>query len=190
MVGDALNNSNYITGRKFGHSEHAVREAKRRKQETGSQLDRPRSGRPPFLTPRDDRHIERIMLANKDKSADDVLGALREVDINVCADTIRASMKRTEIKRRVVCEKTLLKPDTIRQRQEWAAEYGEFDWRKVIYCDEVKVAMSSPIREYATRKDGKRLELENMRAKVPSSRTGMQLWGGDLVGRAVGTGPV
>ena len=128
-----------------GISHSSVARIIRRRRETGSLNNKPKSGRPRILQRHDERKAIRLLKSNKCQTAIDVQRKLF-VDYNkkVSADTIRRIFKRNGLQSRVLKKKPFLKKSSKQKRLIFARKYKDWtieNWRHVIWSDESKFSI-------------------------------------------------
>lgn len=178
---------------KVGVSNKGVHYALHRQQETGSNVDRPRSGRKKVTTDAEDKHLRITSKRNRRLTAPDLkadLNAKREVAVSLT--TVKRRLQAAGLHGRVAARKPLLRPINKKKRLQWARvhQYGTVkEWENVLWSDESKFELFAGNRRvYVRRMTGER---GNEQCIVPTVKHGggsVMVWGcfggertGDLV---------
>ena len=127
--------------RKWGVDPKTIRGILKKNQTTGSVKDRPRSGRPPKTTKREDRTLK-FHILNTPKTSS------RAMALKIAPSFIKNKVSYKLIQRRiktfglfsyVARKKPLLSPANVEKRFEWAKKHLTWtveDWKKVAFSDE------------------------------------------------------
>ena len=102
-------------------------------------LPRQRGGRPAKLSPQDRRQLVRKVTCG---AADTATKLKKSLDLGVCVQTIRNTLKQEGLKAAVKAKKPFLSKTHRRRRLEFALEHQHWtldDWRRVIWSDETKI---------------------------------------------------
>ena len=119
----------------------------KRHRETGSVEKKPRCGRPRKSTPRDDRHLKALSLANRFKTA----RQLRDewsVDsaVDVSARTIRRRLLSAGLRGCVAVKKPFISARNKKKRLQFARNHRNWtvdDWSRALWSDESKFNMKA-----------------------------------------------
>ena len=110
---------------------------------TGSTRNRPRQGRPKKLSPRAQRHIQRLISKNRRARASSIAAEVAEVGCQpVSAQTIRRTLHQIGLYGRRPRQKPLLKPMHKKARKQFAEDNESKNisyWNHVLWSDETKI---------------------------------------------------
>lgn len=107
---------------------------------TGTVADMPRSGRPEKLTQQEKHIVRRIMLRDRKKTPREAVTELKEYyGVTVCSRTVRRTLTKSGLKRRVAARRPLLTARMRRERLSWARDHENWSidkWKGVVFSDE------------------------------------------------------
>lgn len=113
------------------------------RQELPDSTPKPKAGRPPKLTPRDEREIVSIITRSKAKSAVQAAKIINQaLPKPVCPQTVRRTLKAAGFRAKKKVKKPKLSKKNRIARLKWCQEHAEWtvhDWQRVIWSDETKV---------------------------------------------------
>ncbi|OAF65542.1 hypothetical protein A3Q56_06724 [Intoshia linei] len=118
------------------------------KQNEKSAIDMPRSGRPPMLSVRNERHLCKESRIFPGKSTKNVKRDSLGSSVSMSTETVRISAK-----------KPLLSKPNIKRRLLWCQshlKWSKLDWNKVLFSDDSKIQLLSTTKSYVRRPKGKR----------------------------------
>ena len=128
-------------------SRKAVTNIIKRHEETGSTDHRPRSGRPSKSTPRDDRKLIRLSLANRHKNASDLRKEWSEqAGVDVSSRTVRRRLCKGGLKGCKARRKPLLTAVQRKRRLEWCRAHKSWSldqWKRILFSDESTFTLQS-----------------------------------------------
>ena len=123
-------------------SKSTVEDVWKRYLETGSHENRPRSGRPPASTSRQDRHLVRMSLQDRFLTAPQLRVEWKEsCGVSVSKSTVNCRLVAAGLNGRISRRKPLLTQRHRRLRLEFARQYQCWtvdDWKRVLWSDESK----------------------------------------------------
>lgn len=162
-------------------SPRTIRKTMKRYRETGSNENRARVGRPRKCTGRAARQLYRTALNERSKSIPTLCSELSNiVDGGVSCSTVRRTLAKYGLKRRIAAKKPLLNKRQREKRATWAAaleHWPVYHWYRVLFTDE-KIFRTRSCRrgEFVTRRVGERMHQECI---IPSPKNGPQVhvWG-------------
>lgn len=121
----------------------AVRHTIQRFQESGTYVNRSKSGRKRITTAREDRYLERLALRDRRKSSKDLATDLwQQQNISVSTRTIRRRLVEVNLHGRKARRKPLLNERHKKARLLWAKNHQDWtpeQWAKVIWSDESNI---------------------------------------------------
>ena len=150
----------------------------KRFRETGSCYNRPKSGRPPSLTPRNKRSILRDILLYPRHP-----WSFFAEPYGVCPTTIRDLAASDGLARHIVRCKPFLTARHIMARKQWAIDNKDRDWRRVIFTDEASFELGKCRRSWTTRRAGEELLERHVDPCFRSGRKSQMVWGAIARGR-------
>lgn len=185
--------SNRKIAAKLNISECSVRRAVKRREETGSHVDRQRSGRPRKTSKIEDDRI--VILSKRDRRCSAVnicseINKTREQPVSVT--TVKNRLLDVGLFGRVAIRKPLLKTVHKQKRLQWAKIHSNWtmeQWKKVLWTDESKFEkFGSNRRQYVRRRAGERVMESCIIPSVKHGGGNVMVWGcfgnnqvGDLV---------
>ena len=117
-------------------SHPTVIRTRQRAEMIGGYTDRPRSGRPPILSPRYRRIITRKVMTGVYPTAVEAQRFLNQEDkVNASANSVRRVLYRSGLRDRIKVKKPLLKKKHRQARMAFAQKYQHWtidDWRRVM----------------------------------------------------------
>ena len=152
------------------------------KNETGSFVNRPKSGRPRILNKRDERKIIRLISTHECSTAVDIQKNIRIYDnINVSTDTIRRVLRRNGLHARIRRKKPYLKKEHQKRQLAFARKYQNWtieDWKHVIWSDESKFQIfGSDGCKYCWKRPGEQLKSYHVQPTVKFGGGSIMVWG-------------
>lgn len=150
-------------------------------QETGSVVDRVRSGRPRKSTQRQDRTLRRTSLANRKLTSPQLLREWQEkCNVLTSTSTVRRRCLQFGLRGCKARQKPLMTDAQRRKRIEWARRYGSWScemWEKVLFSDESTFCLfGNQAHTYVRRFPGEEFKPEclNLTVKHPLK---IMVWG-------------
>ena len=135
-------------------------------------------GRPPKLTPHNQRYIVRLVTTGQ---ADNAIQLKRVSGIDVCPQTIRNTLKKENLQAVVKAKKPRLLPCHIRQCYEFALKYKDWteeDWHHVIFSDESKInRLGSDGRVWVWKKQEAPHTAQHVQGTVKFGGGSLMVWG-------------
>jgi len=130
----------------------AVQSAIKRFMETGSHVNKTKTGRKRVTTKRQDRKLVRESVRNRKKTSSELAAALsEEVGQPISARTARRRLAEAGLKGCKARKKPWLSDNNIKNRLEWALRHRHFteeDWSNVLWSDESNFEVSFFILSY------------------------------------------
>ena len=163
-------------------SESTILRILRKHRETGSVLDKPRSGRPRKTTARDDRVIVRMSLADRRLTATDICARLYRLHrIRLAVRTVRARLLQAGLKSCVAARKPLLTAEHCRRRRAFAAAHHNWTvdhWKQVLWSDESSFQVfCGGSRVIVRRRVGERFHKNCINPTVKHGGRSLMVWG-------------
>jgi len=154
--------SNRELGRQFGCSEKAVRDPLKRVSETGTVQDRPRSGRTPKVSVRQQRTLVRSCVKDRRKTAQDhKLELSRFGGPDISLTTVRRILRRYGLRGCIARKKPFISAKNRKARVQWDKPHKDWTpqkWSSVLFSDEKKFnRLGSDGRVYVRRRIGEAL---------------------------------
>lgn len=166
---------------KVGCSHSAVVKILQKKKETGSVVDKHRSGRPRASTSRQDRALRRISLANRKLTSPLLLREWSdECQVNVSSSTVRRRCLQFGLRGCKARNKPLMTDVQRRNRIDWARKHSSWSckqWEKVLFSDESTFCLfGNQAHTYVRRFRGEEFKHEclNLSVKHPLK---IMVWG-------------
>jgi len=166
---------------RVGCSQSAVIKILHKKKETGSVVDKARSGRPRASTSRQDRTLRRISLANRKLTSPQLLRQWWEkCNVTVSSSTVRRRCLNFGLRGCKARRKPLMTDVQRRNRIQWARQYSSWTcemWKKVLFSDESTFCLfGNQSHTYVRRFRGEEFKPEclNLTVKHPLKIT---VWG-------------
>lgn len=120
-----------------------VRATIQRHQETGSYANRPKSGRKPITTQRQDRILHRLALRNRQHSSKDLVSELSQRHgVTVSARTVRRRLLQYGLRGCKARRKPRLSQEQKHKRLVWARDHENWtvdQWAEVMWTDESNI---------------------------------------------------
>lgn len=119
---------------------HTVRKVTIFYNETKLLKPPPGPGRPTKLNERDRRHLKRHVKLNKNNRRQKPGTVIKELNLNICIDTLITELKQLNLNRRVARKKPWLRPGQKLARLEFEKKYrdwGDEEWKRMIWTDEM-----------------------------------------------------
>lgn len=131
----------------IGRAKSTVQYIIKTKTKSPTLLDEPRTGRPRISTPRDDRRLIRLSLANR-RASSTVLAARWELSSGKRASprTVRSILKAHKMNWCAGAVKPRLTPKHLQKRREFCEAYKHWtaaDWRRVVFSDEMNIEVDN-----------------------------------------------
>ena len=150
--------------------------------ETGKTADKPKSGRPKLLSPRENRIVERKSLANRFLTAPAITAEFQEFcGKKVSVTTIRRCLRNSGLFGRVARRKPLLSAHHRRNRLSFAKRHLHWtfhDWEKIIFSDESRFQLFySNGRTYVRRRKGEEFKEHCIIPTVKHGGGSIMVWG-------------
>lgn len=109
-------------------------------KETGSILDRPRSGRPPKLCVREERKLKRIALTNRRCTYRELANSFNfSTGKSISTVTAAKLLQKYGLRRQVAAKRPLLTLKMRKDRYQWAKKHSKWSvrkWKTVLFSDE------------------------------------------------------
>lgn len=192
----ALHEEGYSTRKiasKTKVSQSAVVGALHRKNETGCNQSRHRSGRPKVTSKQEDQFICVQSKRNRTRTAPEIreqVNSTRETPVSV--STVQRRLRNYGLKGCVAAKKPLLRKQNKVKRLAWAKKHKDWtieQWYKVLFTDESKFEIfGGRRRQYVRRLVGERMIAQNIIPTVKHGGGSVLAWGcfaGDKVGNLV-----
>jgi transposase len=174
-------------------SKTCVHNAITRYKETGTNQDRPRSGRPRATTSSEDNFIVVTSKRNRRLTAPEICAEVNKTRSEpVSVTTVKRRLRDAKLFGRVAVRKPLLRPQNKRKRMQWALthrDWSEEDFKKVLWTDESKFEIFGSKRRVFVRRSAEEKMMPD--CVVPTVKHGggsIMVWGcfsshgtGDLV---------
>ena len=100
----------------------------------------PRPGRPTKLNERDRRHLKRHVKRDKNHRRHTPASVTKQLDFNICIDTLITELKKLNLNQRVARKKPWLHPGQKLARLEFeknCRDWGDDEWMRMIWTDEM-----------------------------------------------------
>jgi transposase len=134
--------SNKSIAAEMGINLSTVKRIKQKYHKTGSVKDKARSGRPRKTTPREDRVLIRMCLANRQLNASDIRARLcASHKIVLAVRTVRLRLQKVGLSARIALKKPLLTYAHRLRRKAFALAHRDWtveQWKQVLWSDESK----------------------------------------------------
>lgn len=175
------NLSNCAIGKKLGVTESCVRKALKRFEETGSNKNRKKSGRPSLSTPRSNRMIRRIVMRSPTKSSRDIeeILASQMRQAPSCRTIRRILVDKLGLRARRPCHKPLLNPQQRKRRIEFCKRHQGWtiqDWADVMFSDESSFKLWGNGATFVRRPVGERYNMKYILPTVKKYES-IMIWG-------------
>lgn len=165
-----------------GVSKTGLATALARYEETKSNTNKKRCGRPRKTTKNDDQYIQMISTRNRFKTAPDI-----RAEVNNClpqpisVSTVRNRLREKGLNGHVALRKPLLRPINKRKRSAFAKKYQNWtvdQWKSVLWTDESKFEIfGTHRRQYVRRKVGERFNPTCILPTVKHGGGSVMVWG-------------
>jgi transposase len=144
-----------------------------RYKDTGSSQSRPKTGRPPKITPQTKRAILRDITNDPSKPWKDY-GAER----GISRDSVKRIAEEEGFHKRHARAKPFLRPVHVEKRLQWAMDYENMDWRTVIFTDEVSFEMGKRGGiTWTIRRVGEEFKQKHIQLTFRQGRKTIMVWG-------------
>jgi transposase len=124
----------------IGCNKSTVTKSLKKIQQTNSFENKPRSGRPPKISPRISRKKFTLSSCNRRLTASEIRAKIHEkFGIEISSDAVSKTLRKWGFKGRVAIKKPLLSPRNMIKLLEWAEAHVNWTkepWEKVIWTDE------------------------------------------------------
>lgn len=159
-----------------------VRNIVKKFRQTGSVLNKPRSGRPPKFSEREKRDIHRIVVRDPTTSASRIAEEVASTsNTTFCLQTVRNVIHKFNYYGRVQRKKPLISETNRKKRLEFAKSFLNKDldfWKEVIFSDESKYNIfGSDGRKYVWRKPNTEFQARHVRPTVKHGGGSVLVWG-------------
>lgn len=151
-------------------------------RESGSFLNKRRSGRPRATTSADDRRIVVTSKLNRRKTAPEITAELnvgRPKPVSV--STVKRRLQKAGLHGRIAMKKPLLRKQNKQKRLKWAREHQHWtieEWKNVLWTDESKFELFGTRRRVFVRRSvGERTREECIAATVKHGGGSVMVWG-------------
>ena len=168
-------------------TERPVRRLVTRLRETGSTLDRPRSGRPRVTSPQEDRFIRLSHLRHRFQPATLTAATLPGRQGNrISAQTVRRRLHAHGLRSRFAYRGMLLTAARRRARYQWATVHARWrlqDWNRVLFTDESRFCLDftdGRVRNW--RRTGERFTNACVHERDRYGGGSVMVWGGICFG--------
>ena len=189
-------------GTRLGISYKTVFRLVKKHRETGSIVDKPRSGRPKATTEREDRILVRKSLGDRRLTSPELRAKMEDDHgVHVSSRTVRSRLFSAGLRGCVAAKKPLLRDPTIRKRLAFAREHRDWtieQWNSVLWSDESSFQLfCGAKRAYVRRRVGEKYSPQCIVPTVKHggrfpddlgvhvrtrSRPGVQVWGHHATG--------
>ena len=168
--------------RRMKISRCCVQEIVKKEKETGSVVDRHRSGRPKVSTERQDRELVRLSLQDRKTTVPELRCRWVEASgTSVSAQTVRRRLLAKGLRGCVAAKKPKLTDNHKRKRLQWAKERREWvedDWSRVLWSDESTFELwRTKGRVWVRRRPGERFSEECIVPTVKNGGGKIMVWG-------------
>lgn len=165
-----------------GVSVSGVWKVLKRADETQTNSDRKRSGRPKKTTKGDDRRILSISVQNRFKTAPEIRAEINEsLAEPISVDTVKRCLRAKGYVGRVAVKKPLLRPPNVRKRLLFAQKHKDWSidkWKSVLWTDESKFELfGSKRRQIVRRRKGERFKKQCIAPTVKHGGGSVTVWG-------------
>lgn len=164
-----------------GCSKWAVQLTWKRYQATGSVKDLPRSGARRKSTPRDDRSLVRMSLADRKLTAPELRAKWEDAGVTLSTPTVKRRLQQAGLNGRVARKKPLLTQKHKKNRLQFCQDHRDWtvqDWERVIFTDESKFNLvNSDGVTYIRRRPGEELLEQCVVPTVKFGGGSVMVWG-------------
>ncbi|HXS15321.1 MAG TPA: transposase [Candidatus Saccharimonadales bacterium] len=160
-----------------------IREIIKKRKETGSVKDRPRSGRPRKTSRREDRAIYYASLKDRFSTATKAARQMKLAPMGKKVSRWLVANRRNEfdLNGRVARKKPLLTEAQVRRRKQWALDHKDWreeEWKRVVFSDESPFTLfPSGGKLYVWRRLGEESKKECIVPTVKFGGGKIQVWG-------------
>ena len=150
--------------------------------DTGSVENKPRSGRPLFVKPRDYHKLERIVKTSRRSSLCDITNKFNEENcVPVSKRTIQHHLHKHGYHRCVNKKKIVIREVNRKKRLAWCREKRRWtvnnNWKKVIFSDESKIMIGHDERVYVWRKRDEGWRPDLVQPRTSQTKYQVMIWG-------------
>ncbi|KAA3669793.1 uncharacterized protein DEA37_0002337 [Paragonimus westermani] len=174
-----------------GHPKGTIDKFLRKYRQTGTHVNKPRSGRPPILTNRGERRLKRLVSTNRRQSLSDLTSAFNAGPDRVSIATARRVLHRHGFFGRFCARKPLISEIIRKRRLRWCRERRNWtaeQWRSVIWSDESRFTLfKADGRETCFRRVGERFHPNCIQPTVKYGGGSIMFWS---YFTSSGTGPL
>lgn len=165
----------------------------KKKEETGSVVNRKRSGRPRITSVTEGRRVATTSKRNRLLTAPEITNILNNSrEVPVSTTTVKRRLMEAGLGGRVAARKSLLRPQNKKKRLDWAKQHEKWtvdEWKRVLWTDESKFEIfGSKRRVFVRRKVGERMMKQRVVPTVKHGGGSVMVWdcfGGNNVGDIV-----
>lgn len=191
-IKEKINSQQKIKG-KHNISLHGVQYTLKRLSETGTNMDRKRSGRPKITTSADDRQLIISSKRDRKKTAPELTAEFNSTQEHpVSVSTVKSRLSSAGLRGCVAVKKPLLRKVNKQKRLAWAKRYKNWtveDWKKVLWTDESKFELfGNKRRVFVRRKPEEKMIPDCVVPTVKHGGGSVMVWGcfggertGDLI---------
>lgn len=172
-------------------SRHAVQETIKRYQQTASNKDRSRSGRPRVTSKMTDKQIKLISLRDRQKTAATIQAEINAMSSKpISVSTVKRRLNSYGLRGCIAKRKPLLRSVNVKKRLTWAKEHYSWtyqQWCKVLFTDESKFQLfGSHRRQYVRRRQNESLLSQCLQPTIKFGGGSIIVWG-SFSGSGVGS---
>ena len=169
-------------GTRLGISYKTVFRLVKKHRETGSIVDKPRSGRPRATTEREDRILVRKSLGDRRLTSPELRAKMEDDHgVHVSSRTVRSRLFSAGLRGCVAAKKPLLRDPTIRKRLAFAREHRDWtieQWNSVLWSDESSFQLfCGAKRAYVRRRVGEKYSPQCIVPTVKHGGGSLMIWG-------------
>jgi len=153
----------------------------RKWEEDGLTSPAPRSGRPPILDDRDQRHLARLIKTDRQQSVEQLTENFNELGLKtVSAATIRRNLYELGYHGRAGVRKPFVSEVNRGKRHVWCRERRNWseEWNNIIWSDESRfVLFQNDAHHWVWRKPHEKYDVECLLPTVKQGSPGVMVWG-------------
>ena len=169
-------------GTRLGISHKTVFRLVKKYRETGSIVDKPRSGRPRVTTEREDRVLVRRSLGDHRLTSPELRAKMEDDHgVHVSSRTVRSRLFSAGLRGCVAAKKPLLRDPTICKRLAFAREHRNWtieQWNSVLWADESSFQLfCGAKRAYVRRRVGEKYSRQCIVPTVKHGGGSLMIWG-------------
>jgi len=175
----------------FNVNVRTIYRLQQRVQTTGNTADRPRSGRPPVTTLRQNRQIVRHHLQNRfARATENARATIGSHQRPISDDTVRRRLRQRNIRCRRPYRGPILTIRHRRARLQWATQHRNWrhrEWRSVVFSDESRYCVSmADGRVSVWRRPGERFSNDCVLERDPWGGPSIMVWGAIALNHKLG----